>query len=143
MFEVTPALRPLVHQPTVRLTTYRRDGRPVGTAVSIAVDGPRAFVRTFESAGKFKRIRNNPLVDVAPSTFRGEATGPAMRARVRILSGDEAERARNLIERKHPWLHGVLVPLGHRLTGKKTVYLELTPLEATGVPSEAGERAAA
>jgi len=141
--EVTPSLRTLVHQRTVRLTTYRRNGRPVGTAVSIAVDGPRAFVRTFESAGKFKRIRNNPLVDVAPSTFRGEATGPSIRARVRILSGDDAERARRLIERKHPWLHGVLVPLGHRLTSKKTVYLELRPLQANGVRSGADERTAA
>ena len=141
--EVTPSLRTLVHQRTVRLTTYRRNGRPVGTAVSIAVDGPRAFVRTFESAGKFKRIRNNPLVEVAPSTFRGEATGPALRARARVLSGDEAECARRLIERKHPWLHGVLVPLGHRLTSKKTVYLELRPLQANGVRSGADERTAA
>ena len=141
--ETIPALRPFVQQPTVRLTTYRRDGRPVGTAVSIAVDGRRAYVRTFESAGKFKRIRHNPLVEVAPSTLRGEATGPAIRARVRVLAGDEAERARRLIVRKHPLLHGVLVPLGHRLTGKKTVHLELTPLEGADGRSDTRERAAA
>lgn len=28
----------------VLLTTYRKDGTPVGTPVHIAVDGPRAYV---------------------------------------------------------------------------------------------------
>lgn len=124
----TDTLQPFSHQPTIRLTSFRRDGSPVGTAVSIAVDGDRAYVRTYESSGKFKRIRNNPVVEIAPSTFRGEPTGPSRRARVRVLDGPAAERARRLIERKHPWLHGRLVPLAHRLTGKRTIYLELRPV---------------
>ncbi len=130
MSTATELLRPFTDQPTVLLTTFRRDGRPVGTPVSIAVDGERAFVRTYESSGKFKRLRNNPRVEVAPSTFRGEATGPTVQAQARILGGEEALAARRRIEHKHPWLHGVLVPLNHRLTRKRTVYLELRPLEA-------------
>jgi hypothetical protein len=43
---VAPALEPFVHQKYVLLTTYRRDGTPVGIPVHIAVDGDRAFVRT-------------------------------------------------------------------------------------------------
>ncbi len=39
-------LEPLIHQRAVLLTSYRRDGTPVGTAVNMAVDGDRAFVRT-------------------------------------------------------------------------------------------------
>ena len=35
---------PFVHQKTVLLTTYRRDGTPVGTPVNIAVEGDHAFV---------------------------------------------------------------------------------------------------
>jgi hypothetical protein len=31
--------------------------------VNIAVDGDRAFVRTFDTAWKLKRIRNNPVVE--------------------------------------------------------------------------------
>ena len=123
-------LHRFVDQPTVRLTSFRRDGRGVGTAVSIAVDGPRAYVRTYESSGKMKRIRNNPIVEIAPATFRGEPTGEATRARARLVTGRYADRARRLIEAKHPWLHGKFVPLGHRLTGKRTVYLELTPTDA-------------
>ena len=133
----TEILAPFADQPTICLTSFRRDGRAVGTAVSIAVDGERAFVRTFESSGKFKRIRNQPTVEIAPSTFRGAPTGPAIRATVRILAGAEAARARRLIEAKHRVLHRLLVPLAHRLTGKRTVYLELRPLpdDATLVPA--------
>ena len=77
MAAVTPALEPFIHQKYVLLTTYRRDGTPVGTPVSIAVDGDQAFVRTWDTAWKVKRIRNNPEVEVAPSTLRGKPTGPA------------------------------------------------------------------
>jgi uncharacterized protein len=38
------ALEPFVNQKTVLLTTYRRNGAPVGTPVNIAVEGARAFV---------------------------------------------------------------------------------------------------
>jgi hypothetical protein len=42
----TPALARFVHQKTVLLTSYRRDGRPAGTPVSLAIDGdPAVFPR--------------------------------------------------------------------------------------------------
>jgi PPOX class probable F420-dependent enzyme len=122
-------LESLAEARTVRLTTFRRDGQPVGTPVSLVVDGDRAFVRTYESSGKFKRLRNNPCVEVAPSTFRGEPLGPPVAARARVLDGRDAERARRLIEAKHRVLHGLAVPLVHRLTRKRTAYLELVPDE--------------
>jgi PPOX class probable F420-dependent enzyme len=70
---------PFVHQRTVLLTTYRRDGTHVGTPVNIVVDGDRAFVRTFDTAWKLKRIRNNPMVEIAPSTVRGKPHRPGDR----------------------------------------------------------------
>ena len=136
--EVTPAASPvlarLVRQKTVLVTTYRRDGRAVGTPVSLAVDGDHAYVRSFEKAGKTRRLRHNPRVEVAPSTARGRPTGPAIGAMARRLEGAEAGRAARLLAAKHPLLHGLLVPLTHRLgrakTGK-TVHFELTPLPAS------------
>lgn len=128
----TLALEPFVHQKTVLLTTYRRDGTPVGTPVNIAVDGDRAVVRTFTKSGKFKRIRNNQEVEVAPSTVRGKPTGPGIRARARVLSGAESAYAGRAIAGKHPILHGVFVPLTHRLGRRKfgkTVHMELTPID--------------
>jgi PPOX class probable F420-dependent enzyme len=126
--DAASALLPFVNQRTVLLTTYRRDGTPVGTSVNIAVNGDRAFVRTFDTAWKIKRIRNNPVVEIAPSTVRGKPTGPAIRARARVLSGDESLHAGKAIDRKHRVLHGILVPLAHRLRGHKTTHIELTPV---------------
>ncbi len=124
----TPTLEPFVCQWAVLLVTYKRDGTPVGTPVNIAVEGDLAFVRTWDTAWKFRRIRNNPEVEVAPATARGKPTGPAIQARARVLDGDESAYAGRLLARKHPILHGLLVPLVHRLRGNRTMHIELTPV---------------
>src|SRR3989454_1786125 len=123
-------LEPFVRQRAALLTTYRRDGTPVGTAVNMAVDGDRAFVRTPHRTGKVKRLRNNPNVEIAPSTFLGKPTGPAIRAQARLLSGDEAKYASGKLARKYRILQGILVPLAHRLTRSKTMHYELTPVDS-------------
>ena len=122
-------LEPFVGQWAVLLTTFKRDGTPIGTPVNIAVDGDRAFVRTFDTAWKLKRIRNNLEVEIAPSTWRGRPTGPTIRARGRVLEGDESAYAGRLLARKHPILHRFLVPLIHRLRGNETVHIELRLLD--------------
>jgi PPOX class probable F420-dependent enzyme len=104
----------------VLLTSYRRDGTPVGTPVSLAVDGDHAYLRSFEKARKTRRIRINSRVDVAPSTARGAPTGPAIQAIARRLEGAESRRAARLLARKHPLLHGMLVPLTHHIGRAKT-----------------------
>ncbi len=113
---------------TVLLVSFRRDGTPVGTPVNIAVDGDRAFVRTYDRAWKFKRMCRDPHVTVAPSTFRGMPLGPAVHARARLLEGAEAARAARLIADRHPILHGVVVPAYRRLRGFRTVHFELTAM---------------
>ena len=132
----TAVLGPLARQHTVLLTTYRRNGTPVGTPVHIAVEGDRAFLRTWDATWKLKRIRNTPEVEVAPSTFRGVPTGPAIPARARILDGDEAVAAGRALAHKYPVMHGVLVPLVHRLRGNTTMHVELTPVLARDGPTE-------
>jgi PPOX class probable F420-dependent enzyme len=125
----TPALAPFTGQKTVVLTTYRRDGTPVATPVSIAVDGERAYVRTFERAGKTRRLRDNSAVTIAPSTARGTRTGPEIRATARRLTGAGHDRAGRTLARKYPVLQAVLVPLMHRLGRRRTgrtVHFELT-----------------
>src|SRR5688572_8208850 len=116
----------LAKQRAVLLTSYRRDGRPVGTPVNIAVEGDRAFVRSWDRAWKTKRIQHNPEVDLAPSTLTGKVTGPSMHAHARILEGEEAKHAARLIASKHRILQGIFVPLWHKLRGLKTVHFELT-----------------
>ena len=118
----------------VRLTTFRKDGTPVGTAVNIVRDEDRVYFRTYEQAGKFKRLRNNPHVEVAPSTAQGKATGPAVPATVQILHGAEDVRAGELIDRKHRIFQGLLVRTAHRLKGYTTRHFELLPEREPGAP---------
>jgi PPOX class probable F420-dependent enzyme len=127
-----PELTRFARQKTVLLTTYRRDGTPVGTPVSIAVDGDHAYLRSFEKAWKTRRIANNPDVVVTPSTMRGRATGPGLPATMHRVQGAQERAARRALARKYPVLHGVFVPLAHRLgrarTGR-TVHFRLEPAE--------------
>jgi uncharacterized protein len=110
----------------VLLTTFRRDGTPVGTPVHIAVVGAVAYIRTFEPSGKLKRMRRNNHVEIAPCTVRGRVTGAPLRATVRILDGEGAAAARALAA-KYPILHGRLIPWYHRRKGLVTTHIELTP----------------
>jgi PPOX class probable F420-dependent enzyme len=122
-----PELVPFVDQKTVVLTSYRRDGTGVPTAVNIAVDGDRAFAKTFAASGKYKRIRHNPQVTVAPSDFRGHPTGNALPMTARFVSGVDYDLARKLIEGKHPIFQGLFVRLAHKLRKDTTVFMELRP----------------
>jgi uncharacterized protein len=145
MNDATQTLEPFVGQWAVLLTTYRRDGTPVGTAVNIVVEGDLAYFRTWDTAWKLRRIRNNPEVQFAPSTARGKPTAPPIGARARVLEGEDSARAARLLADKYPALHGLLVPLVHRLRGNKTMHIELTPTEApsqtTSAPSGSHRRA--
>jgi PPOX class probable F420-dependent enzyme len=110
---------------TVLLETRRKDGRWVETPVSLATDGTRAYFRTYDAAGKAKRLRNFPDVRISPSDLRGRRLGPTVDARARLLDGAEAEYARELLARRFPVLHGWLVPWTHRLKGWTTLHYEL------------------
>jgi len=122
------ALEPFARQRTILLTSYRRNGTPVATPVNVVVMGGRGFFRTYDRAGKAKRLRNNPRVLIAPSTFRGQPTGPSIEASVRRVEGDDATVSARLLARKHPILQGIIVPLGHRVRGYTTIYFELTAI---------------
>jgi PPOX class probable F420-dependent enzyme len=128
-------LTPFISQRTIALTTYKRDGTPVSTPVSIAVEGDHAFIRTYDAAGKTKRLRNNPEVEVAPSTVTGKPTGPAFRATARLLDGAEAAHAARLLTGKHPFLHGFAVPLAHRVKHYRTLHYELCPITSCPITS--------
>jgi PPOX class probable F420-dependent enzyme len=126
-----PALAPFVRQKTISLTTFRKDGTPGSSPVSIVVDGDRAYFRSFERAVKVRRMRRNPMVEFGPATASGKPTGPTQSGSVRLLEGAECLKAERLLRRKYPFLHGVLVPSAHRLMRSKfgrTIHAELIPL---------------
>ena len=124
------SFEPFTKRRTALLTTYKRDGAPVATPVTIAVEGHHAYVRTWDTAWKARRMRNDPHVLVAPATMGGRRRGAPVPARSRLLTGDEAAHAARAIARRQRILQGILVPLTHRLMRYRTVHYELTTLEA-------------
>jgi PPOX class probable F420-dependent enzyme len=124
--KIRETLDALERQRTVLLTTYRKDGTPVGTPVNIVVRGEHAYFRTYDRAYKTKRLARNPQVEIAPSTYGGKVTGPAVHGRVRLLTEEEAKPIRRLLARKHRLQQGIAVPLLHRVKRYKTLHYELT-----------------
>jgi len=120
-------LQSLKETKTVVLTSFKRDGAPVDTPVSIAFLGERAFFRSYDKAWKTKRLARNPNVRVAPSTVRGAVTGPVVAARARLLEGDEARVAARALAQRHRVLQAVMVPLMHRISRYRTMHYELLP----------------
>ena len=119
---------------TILLTTYKRDGTPVATPVSIAFAGDRAFFRSYDRAWKTKRLRANPEVELAASTLRGTPTGQPVHARATLLDGDQARVAAQALAQRHRMLQGLLVPLAHRLLRYRTMHYALQAGQARTAP---------
>ncbi len=117
----------LTRQKTAVVTTYKRDGTEVPTAVNVVVDADHAYFRTWATSGKAKRLRRDSRVLIAPSNGRGKPTGPAVSATARLLSPGEEQPIRDAMAKKYPVLQGRIVPLFHRIRHLDTVHYELTP----------------
>lgn len=55
----------------IRFTTFRLSGEPVSTPVWVAPFGDEVVFSTHPQAGKVKRLRNDPKVEVAECGVRG------------------------------------------------------------------------
>jgi uncharacterized protein len=96
----------------LNLETFKKGGQGVKTPVwfaaepSLKLDSQDAklYVYTIGVSGKVKRIRNNPLVNVAPCDMRGGLQGEWVPARAEILAGTEAQHGMQLLNKKYaPW----------------------------------------
>jgi PPOX class probable F420-dependent enzyme len=110
--------REIQGQKYISLFTFRKSGAAVATPVWFGEDGDKVYVKTRNYSGKYKRIRNNPQVRVAPCTLRGKITGPEFAATARILLPEDWTRAQKIIEKKY-WL----ARLG--FWSKDNVYVEI------------------
>jgi uncharacterized protein len=107
-------------QKYISLTTFRKNGQAVATPVWFGEEDNRLFVMTRSISGKYKRIRNNPKVRVAPCTIRGAVTGSEFATTARILPVEDHARARATIKRKY-W--AARIPF---LWWRTDAYLEIT-----------------
>jgi PPOX class probable F420-dependent enzyme len=111
----------------LNLTTFRKNSVPVVTTVLFAVANGKIYVWTTKDSGKVKRIRNNPTVQIAPSTRLGRPLGPIAAATARILSSAEQREAQTVTDRQFGWLKRFFA-LIWRVQGREQVYLEITPM---------------
>jgi PPOX class probable F420-dependent enzyme len=131
-------IAPLTKQRYISLTTYRRDGRAVATAVWFALDGNRILVWTDSASGKAKRIRATRRATVAPCDVRGRTNGAATDGTGRVLPNDEHERAMRILSTKYRLLKPLVdlwTTLGVVVLRRKRpveIFLEITlsPVEA-------------
>ncbi len=89
----------------VSFTTFRRTGEAVPTPVWIAPDGDDLVFISEDPAGKLKRLRNNPAVELRPCSIRGEVADGAPTWRgTATVHRDQASiaRARAATGRKYP-----------------------------------------
>jgi len=117
-------------QKCVSLTTFRKSGKPVSTPVMFAVESGKLYVQTGTKTGKFKRIRRNPKVQLAPCTMRGKILGPTMEAVARILPADEEELAKGALRPSYGWTMRI-GRFFNRLRSDRgeLAYLEIVPVK--------------
>ncbi|MFE3442989.1 PPOX class F420-dependent oxidoreductase [Nocardia sp. NPDC059180] len=114
------------------LTTYKKDGTPVGTPVWVAPDGDRILVWTNQGSWKVKRMRRNPQVTLQVCDNRGRADGGEVRAgTATILNADNTEHVRDVVASKYGIL-GALAIRGHKLLrgADASVGIEIAEREA-------------
>lgn len=103
------------------LTTFRKNGVGVPTPVWFAEEGSNIYVKTRNDSGKYKRMRNNSRVQIAPCTVRGKITGPQFEATARILPPENWSAPQKAMGRKY-WL--TRIPF---LWSNKNVFVEISP----------------
>ncbi|MET7420147.1 PPOX class F420-dependent oxidoreductase [Dactylosporangium sp. NPDC005555] len=88
----------------VSLTTFRKDGRAVSSAVWHVIDGGEVLILTEPHSGKVKRLRNSGRVVLAPSDVRGRVPdgAPSFEGTARLVEDpDGVARIRAAIGRRY------------------------------------------
>jgi hypothetical protein len=102
----------------MNLRSFRKDGLPIDTPVwVVAIDGNVAFF-TDDHSFKFKRLRRNPRIEVAPCDVWGKTSAPWHAGVCRVVE-DPARKQRifDLIAQKYG-IHWTLSTLGKKLLGQ-------------------------
>ena len=109
------------------VTTFRKDGTPVPTPVWVGRDGDELIVWTQATAGKVKRVRNNPTVEVTACDLRGKPRGETFKGTARILDADGTERGRKVLRKKYGIAGRVVIGSSKLFRGQEgTVCLAIT-----------------
>ncbi len=91
----------LADEKYINLETYRKNGRAVRTPVWFVESNDIIYVRTSDDTGKYKRIHNNPSVQIAPCNMHGGVKGNWVKGEARIASEEEKLKAFKMLEKKY------------------------------------------
>ncbi|MGI0038027.1 MAG: PPOX class F420-dependent oxidoreductase, partial [Nitrososphaera sp.] len=94
-------------QKYLNMETYRKTGEPVRTPVWFVQENGVLYVRTAISTGKFKRVRNNPAVRIAPCDIRGNVKGGWVSAEARVAPTEDADEAYRLLRKKYGMIYAL------------------------------------
>ena len=123
-----PAYDWLQHHEYLLLTTFKRDGSGVPTAVWFGAAGGKLYVYSNATAGKVKRIRATGRVEVCPCSVGGKPTGPTAAGQAIVLPDDQQSYVHGLLNRKYGWKKRVI-----DITGKTVEALHLRKPQADAV----------
>ena len=121
---------PLEGSKTALLTTFRPGGEAVGTPLSIAVNGDKAYFVTATDSGKARRLANTDRVTLAPCKVNGTVTGESVPGRARRIPAEERRTTAKGLLKPTQGLFWSL--LAYRLFyGKKMELYEVVPATST------------
>jgi PPOX class probable F420-dependent enzyme len=92
-----------INQRFAALETYRKNGTAVRTPLLFVIHRERLYMRTAAHTYKVKRIRNNPMVRVAPSTFKGVLKGRWIEGEARIYDAADMQWVNALSIQRNGW----------------------------------------
>jgi uncharacterized protein len=125
------AFAALGDEPFLSLTTFRKSGERVSSAMWVARDGDALIMFTPESSGKVKRLRNSPRVELSPSNRMGrvkEGVEPVAAMAEVLTDEDTLERATGMIRRKYGLVYQVIMAIERLIKSgpEKRVILRIT-----------------
>ncbi len=91
-------------QKYMSLTTFRKSEKPVPTPVWFVEKNDKLCVWTQLNSGKVKRLRHDSRVTLAPCTMGGKVIGPTVEGIARLVSPQEKEEVRLLLQAKYGWM---------------------------------------
>jgi PPOX class probable F420-dependent enzyme len=135
-------------QKYISLTTFRRSGAAIATPVWFARLEETVYVYSGATAGKVKRIRNNPQVQLAICTMRGRVQGPTISGVARIVTDPQEQARANAALYAKYWIARRLLGLFYwtvdRVQGRKApanfAYLAVSPSGGITGPAEVARR---
>lgn len=102
----TGSLQQALHNENfIQLTTFRKSGEGVPTAVWFALQNERIYFFTLGTSGKVKRIRNNGRVQFRACDRAGNPKpgSTVFSGQARLLNDSEAATADQLLTGKYGW----------------------------------------